>query len=111
LVRLKPGLQEPSSFFNFRIEYSVFYRGMMAICLSSPSTPRYRNRDNTAAALQGFFQNLAMLLAVGSYTFAAAHNITPVFAMFMLGLLVFGATFLVSLHLPNNQKKQRTMND
>lgn len=57
-----------------------------------------------AVALQGFFQNLAMLLAVGSYTFAAAHNITPIFAMFMLGLLVFGATFLVSLHLPDNQK-------
>jgi len=67
--------------------------------------------SGSAVALQGFFQNLAMLLAVGSYTFAAAHNITPVFAMFMLGLLVFGATFLVSLHLPNNPEKQRTIND
>lgn len=67
--------------------------------------------SGSAVALQGFFQNLAMLLAVGSYTFAAAHNITPVSAMFMLGLLVFGATFLVSLHLPDNPEKQRTIND
>lgn len=59
--------------------------------------------SGSAVALQGFFQNFAMLLAVGSYTFAAAHNITPIFAMFMLGLSIFGATFLVSLHLPDNK--------
>jgi LPLT family lysophospholipid transporter-like MFS transporter len=53
-------------------------------------------------ALQGFFQNLAMLLAVGGYTFAAAHEVDPVLAMLVLGVLVFGATFLVSLHLPDN---------
>jgi len=62
--------------------------------------------SGSAVALQGFFQNLAMLLAVGSYTFAAAHNVTPVVAMFILGLLVFAATFLVSLHLPVNEEKQ-----
>ena len=61
--------------------------------------------SGSAVALQGFFQNLAMLLAVGGYTFAAAHNITPVFAMFILGLSVFVATFLVSLHLPDNKEK------
>jgi LPLT family lysophospholipid transporter-like MFS transporter len=59
--------------------------------------------SGSAVALQGFFQNLAMLLAVGSYTFAAAHNIEPVFAMLILGLLVFCATIMVSLHLPDNQ--------
>ena len=61
--------------------------------------------SGSAVALQGFFQNLAMLLAVGSYTFAAAHNIEPIFAMLILGLLVFCATFLVSLHLPDNQER------
>lgn len=59
--------------------------------------------SGSAVALQGFFQNLAMLLAVGSYTFAAAHNITPIIAMLILGLSVFAATFLVSLHLPDNK--------
>jgi len=61
--------------------------------------------SGSAVALQGFFQNLAMLLAVGSYTFAAAHNITPVMAMFILGLSVFAATFLVSLHLPDTKER------
>lgn len=56
--------------------------------------------SGSAVALQGFFQNLAMLLAVGSYTFASAHQIGPVAALTALGLLVFAATFLVSLHLP-----------
>lgn len=52
-----------------------------------------------AVALQGFFQNLAMLAAVGSYTYAATQGIDPVNAMLTLGLLVVLATFLVSLHL------------
>jgi LPLT family lysophospholipid transporter-like MFS transporter len=62
--------------------------------------------SGSAVALQGFFQNLAMLLAVGSYTFAAAHNIEPVLAMLILGLLVFCATFMVSLHLPDDQEQR-----
>ena len=61
--------------------------------------------SGSAVALQGFFQNLAMLLAVGGYTFAAAHQIDPILAMLILGLLVFCATFLVSLHLPDNQDR------
>lgn len=61
--------------------------------------------SGSAVALQGFFQNLAMLLAVGSYTFAAAHNITPIIAMLILGLSVFAATFLVSLHLPDTKER------
>jgi len=52
-----------------------------------------------AVALQGFFQNLAMLAAVGSYTYAATQGIDPVNAMLTLGLLVVLATFLVSMHL------------
>ena len=57
-----------------------------------------------AVALQGFFQNIAMLVAVGSYTYAASHNVDPVSAMLTLGLLVIIATFLVSLHLPDNNQ-------
>ncbi len=53
-----------------------------------------------AVALQGFFQNLAMLIAVGTYTFAASKDISPTLAMMVLGGLVFLATFLVSLCLP-----------
>ncbi|WP_340122648.1 hypothetical protein [Methylobacter svalbardensis] len=56
-----------------------------------------------AVALQGFFQNLAMLLAVGNYTFAVAHKVGPVLAMLILGMLVFAATFLVLLHLTDNK--------
>jgi LPLT family lysophospholipid transporter-like MFS transporter len=43
---------------------------------------------------------------VGSYTYAASQNADPVIAMLSLGALVFIATFLVSLHLPDNQVKQ-----
>ena len=51
-------------------------------------------------ALQGFFQNVAMLIAVGSYTYAASQEVDPVTALLALGGLVFIATFLVSLRLP-----------
>jgi LPLT family lysophospholipid transporter-like MFS transporter len=34
-----------------------------------------------------------MLVAVGSYTYAAAQNSNPVIALLILGLLVFIATF------------------
>ncbi len=53
-----------------------------------------------AVALQGFFQNVAMLIAVGSYTFAATQQLNPVAALIGLGSMVFLATFLVSLRLP-----------
>ncbi|HEY8157817.1 MAG TPA: lysophospholipid transporter LplT [Methylobacter sp.] len=59
--------------------------------------------SGSAVALQGFFQNLTMLAAVGGYTYAATQNVDPVLAMLSLGMLVFLATFLVSLHLPDNQ--------
>ncbi|PKM12335.1 MAG: lysophospholipid transporter LplT [Gammaproteobacteria bacterium HGW-Gammaproteobacteria-3] len=56
--------------------------------------------SGSAVALQGFFQNAAMLIAVGSYTYAASKNVDPVLAMLTLGALLFLATFWVSLHLP-----------
>ncbi len=58
--------------------------------------------SGSAVALQNFFQNLAMLLAVGTYTVATAQHINPTTAMLALGALMLVATFLVSLHLPDN---------
>ena len=55
-----------------------------------------------AVALQNFFQNAAMLIAVGIYTYAAAHNTSPVTAMLVLGGCLFIATFLISMHLPEH---------
>lgn len=56
--------------------------------------------SGSAVALQGFFQNLAMLLAVGGYTLAASQGIEPILAMQGLGVLVLFATFLVAKKLP-----------
>jgi LPLT family lysophospholipid transporter-like MFS transporter len=61
--------------------------------------------SGSAVALQGFFQNLTMLAAVGGYTYAVSRHADPVLSMLSLGMLVFMATFLVSLHLPGNQAK------
>lgn len=55
--------------------------------------------SGNAVALQGFFQNLAMLIAVSAYSVAAAAQCDPVMAMLTLGGIVLGATFLVSKHL------------
>jgi LPLT family lysophospholipid transporter-like MFS transporter len=63
--------------------------------------------SGSAVALQGFFQNLSMLAAVGSYTYAASLNADPVASMLTLGSLFFMATFLVSLRLPKRQPLQQ----
>lgn len=56
--------------------------------------------SGSAVALQGFFQNVAMLIAVGIYTFAASQQVNPVLSLIGLGSLVFVSTFLVSMRLP-----------
>lgn len=53
-----------------------------------------------AVALQNFFENLAMLTAVGLYTWAVKAGAAPVPAIMVVGALVLIATFLVSWHLP-----------
>jgi LPLT family lysophospholipid transporter-like MFS transporter len=58
-----------------------------------------------AVAIQQFFENLAMLLAVGLYTLATAEGAPPVPTMFVLGILVLIATFVVSWHLPPDPNK------
>ena len=52
-----------------------------------------------AIALQGFFQNLAMLLAVGSYSFAASKNVNPTLAMLSLGSLFLISAMIVAFFL------------
>ncbi len=59
--------------------------------------------SGSAVSLQNFFQNLAMLLAVGAYTYASFLHVAPVPALLALGGLVFVATFWVSLRLPDSQ--------
>jgi MFS transporter, LPLT family, lysophospholipid transporter len=56
--------------------------------------------SGSAVAMQNFFQNLAMLAAVGAYTYATAQQVNPVTAMLTLGALLFAMTFLVSMKLP-----------
>lgn len=63
--------------------------------------------SGSAVAMQNFFQNLAMLLAVGAYTYATAQQVNPVIAMQTLGSLLFVLTFLVSMKLPKRKLKQQ----
>lgn len=56
-----------------------------------------------AIALQGFFHNVAMLLAVGSYSLASAWQVSAVSAMFCLGGLLLTAAVLVTYKLPSNR--------
>ncbi|MCK4492420.1 MAG: lysophospholipid transporter LplT [Methylococcales bacterium] len=56
-----------------------------------------------AVALQNFFQNVAMLLAVGTYTYSVSLGVSPISAMLTLGFLVFFATFIIALRLPKEQ--------
>jgi LPLT family lysophospholipid transporter-like MFS transporter len=52
-----------------------------------------------AVALQGFFNNVAMLVGVGCYTLAASNQIDPVVAMMALGFVIYAGTFAVTLSL------------
>ncbi|PPD30488.1 MAG: lysophospholipid transporter LplT [Methylomonas sp.] len=56
-----------------------------------------------AVAMQNFFQNAAMLLSVGAYTFAASQQVGPVYALLALGGLLLAATFWVVLRLPETE--------
>lgn len=61
-----------------------------------------------AVALQSFFENFAMLASVGLYTLAASRGASPVAAVLVVGVLVLGATGLVSWHLPPDPARQKT---
>jgi MFS transporter, LPLT family, lysophospholipid transporter len=89
--------------------FALFFIGMMGGMFIVPVNAALQEQgyqsigSGSAVALQSFFQNLTMLVAVGSYTYAAAQNSNPVIAMLILGLFVFIATFLVSIHLPDKR--------
>lgn len=53
-----------------------------------------------AVALQNFFENLAMLAAVGLYTYAASAGVSPIASLIVVGVLVLIATAVVSWRLP-----------
>ena len=59
-----------------------------------------------SVALQGFFNNIAMLIGVGCFTFAGTHNVGPVIAMITLGFFVFLGTFMVSTNLRHRRHSQ-----
>jgi MFS transporter, LPLT family, lysophospholipid transporter len=89
--------------------FVLFFIGMMGGMFIAPVNAALQELgqqsigSGSAVALQGFFQNLTMLAAVGGYTYAASRNADPVLAMLTLGAVVFISTFLVSLRLPNRQ--------
>ncbi len=58
-----------------------------------------------AVAIQNFFENLAMLLTVGTYTAVASVGAPPVASILVLGLCVLVATIIVSWHLPPDPKQ------
>jgi LPLT family lysophospholipid transporter-like MFS transporter len=53
-----------------------------------------------AVAIQNFFENLAMLIGVGLYTWAAASGADPVAAIALLGLAILLATLVIAWNLP-----------
>ncbi len=62
--------------------------------------------SGSAVAIQNFFQNFAMLAAVGSYTYASAQHTNPVMAMQFLAALLFIFTFMIALKLPKRKLEQ-----
>lgn len=61
-----------------------------------------------AVAIQNFFNNFGMLLAVGIYTLTTAQGGGPVSSIMVLGVFVFLAAFLVSLRLPDNENLEQS---
>ncbi len=53
-----------------------------------------------AVAIQNFFENVAMLLGTGLYSFALSGGVDPVAAVIALGVLVIIATTIIAWHLP-----------
>jgi LPLT family lysophospholipid transporter-like MFS transporter len=55
-----------------------------------------------AVAIQNFFENLAMLVASGVYSYVAGVGVDPVITMIWLGFLIIIATAIVSWRLPRD---------
>lgn len=63
--------------------------------------------SGSAVAMQNFFQNLAMLVAVGAYTYASARHIEPVAAMQVLSAILLTMIFLLAIRLPKKKVEQQ----
>ncbi|PIQ34655.1 MAG: lysophospholipid transporter LplT [Zetaproteobacteria bacterium CG02_land_8_20_14_3_00_50_9] len=59
-----------------------------------------------AVAVQQFFENAAMLLATGLYTWSAATGAGAVESLLVLGVFVMLATLVISWHLPRDPQKE-----
>lgn len=53
-----------------------------------------------AVAIQNFFLNAAMLVAVGLYTAAAAQGADPVMVLLVMGAIVLGCVIRIAVRLP-----------
>lgn len=60
--------------------------------------------SGSAVAIQSFFENLTMLIAIGLYSYAAAHGLAPVTGIAWLGSAVVLATAIITWHLPPDPK-------
>ncbi len=56
-----------------------------------------------AVAVQHFFENLAMLIAIGFYTWAESMGVTSTTSMLVLAGVVLLATMLIALNLPKTK--------
>lgn len=61
-----------------------------------------------AVAVQSFFENLAMLVATGLYTWAAAAAVSAQASLLVLAVFVLVATLVISLRLPPDSKSKHT---
>lgn len=67
--------------------------------------------SGSAVAIQHFFENMAMLIATGSYMVATLYGADPTVSLVALGLMVLLAAFLVSWHLPADSTKENALNN
>ncbi|OGT21716.1 MAG: lysophospholipid transporter LplT [Gammaproteobacteria bacterium RBG_16_57_12] len=60
-----------------------------------------------AVAIQHFFENLAMLVGVGAYTYATTAGAQAIPTIFVLGTVVLIATLVVAWHLPPDPNRAK----
>ena len=56
-----------------------------------------------AVAVQHFFENIAMLVATGLYTWSVSSQIPATSAMFVLGIFILVATSIIAYKLPKDR--------
>ena len=67
--------------------------------------------SGSAVAIQHFFENLAMLIATGSYMVAILYGADPTVSLIVLGFMVLLAAFLVSWQLPADSAKENVLSE